>query len=218
MGRLLSRVPMASISLFDWRPTSPRPDLIFVRTLRAVAVKGGRRPSRSDLPLTVASTASSCLSRARRVCPARSVQFRQRRRYRGELAIGRASRHELVFGRPRRSHHDAVMRIGGEAPRGGPILNRGAQAIVQVGLPPPRSVVCSWSVAVTLGLQQLRCGYGAGRSRRPSGASPVVASRHRTMRSLRASATIIVLRTPRRASAVRLRYHALSGLPFWCTR
>ena len=43
----------------------------------------------------------------------------------------RVARHELVFGRPRRSHHDAVMRIGGEAPRGRPILNRGAKAIVQ---------------------------------------------------------------------------------------
>jgi len=50
MGRLLSRVAIASISLFDWPATSPRPDLTFLRTLRAVAVKGGRRPSRSDLP------------------------------------------------------------------------------------------------------------------------------------------------------------------------
>jgi hypothetical protein len=37
--------------------TSPRPDLISVRALRGAAVKGGRRPSRSDLPLTAVSTA-----------------------------------------------------------------------------------------------------------------------------------------------------------------
>ena len=110
--------------------SSSRPD--FPGTMRAVAVKGGRRPSHSDLPLTGASTASRFLSRATRVCPARSVHFRQQRRYRGELALGaRVARHELVFGRPRGSHHDAVMRIGGEAPRGGPILNRGAKPIVQ---------------------------------------------------------------------------------------
>src|SRR6266850_4833740 len=43
---------------------------------------------------------------------------------RGELAIGRGtSRHTLVFGRSVRDpDHDAVMRIGGEAPGGGPIL------------------------------------------------------------------------------------------------
>src|SRR3954469_4483759 len=36
---------------------------------------------------------------------------------RGELAIGRgSSRHTLVFGRPQGPDHDAVMRIGGEAP------------------------------------------------------------------------------------------------------
>ena len=50
---------------------------------------------------------------------------------RGARHWARVARHELVFGRPRRSHHDAVMRIGGKAPRGGPILNRGAKAIVQ---------------------------------------------------------------------------------------
>src|SRR5271165_6914072 len=79
---------------------------------------------------------------------------------RGARHRARVARHELVFGRPRRSHHDAVMRIGGEAPRGGPILNRGVKAIVHVGLPPPRAVVyrsgtvvtlaCSNSVVVTL--------------------------------------------------------------------
>ena len=137
---------------------------------------------------------------------------------RGARHRARVARHELVFGRPRRSHHDAVMRIGGEAPRGGPILNRGAKAIVQRRVAAASGRRLQVEHPRDARPQQLRCGYAAGRSSRPSGASPVVASRHSTMRSLRASATIIVLRTPRRASAVRLRYHALSGLPFWCTR
>ena len=50
---------------------------------------------------------------------------------RGARHRARVARHELVFGRQGRSHHDAVMPIGGEAPRGGPILNRGAKAVVQ---------------------------------------------------------------------------------------
>jgi hypothetical protein len=41
MVQLLSMVPIASISLFDWRATSPRPDPILLQTLRAVVVKGG---------------------------------------------------------------------------------------------------------------------------------------------------------------------------------
>jgi transposase, IS5 family len=41
----------------SWRP-SPRPDLDFRLAPRTVTVKGGRRPSRSDLPLTVTSTAA----------------------------------------------------------------------------------------------------------------------------------------------------------------
>jgi hypothetical protein len=41
--------------------SSSRP--AFARLLRGAAVKGGRRPSRSDLPLTAASTAADLLDR-----------------------------------------------------------------------------------------------------------------------------------------------------------
>ena len=58
MGRLVSRLFVMAISLFGRAATSPRPDLLFARPLRGAAVKGGRRPSRSDLPLTAASTAT----------------------------------------------------------------------------------------------------------------------------------------------------------------
>ena len=36
--------------------------------------------------------------------------------------------------------HDAVMRIGGEAPGGGPILSVGISARFEYGFPPPRIV------------------------------------------------------------------------------
>ena len=36
--------------------------------------------------------------------------------------------------------HDAVMRIGGEAPGGGPILSVGISARFEYGVPPPRIV------------------------------------------------------------------------------
>ena len=47
----------------------------------------------------------------------------------------------------------------------------------------------------------------AGRKTTPSSVSPVVTKRQSAMSSLRASATIIVLRVPTRLSAVRARYH-----------
>src|SRR5215475_3755940 len=47
---------LLAISLLGRAATSPRPDLVFAKLLRGAAVKGGRRPSRSDLPLTAAST------------------------------------------------------------------------------------------------------------------------------------------------------------------
>jgi hypothetical protein len=36
--------------------------------------------------------------------------------------------------------HDAIMRIGGEAPGGGPILSVGISAMFEYGFPPPRIV------------------------------------------------------------------------------
>jgi hypothetical protein len=48
----------------------------------------------------------------------------------------------------------------------------------------------------------------------PSSISPVVTKRQSAMSSLRASATIIVLRVPARRSAVRAWYHRASALSF----
>jgi hypothetical protein len=54
----------------------------------------------------------------------------------------------------------------------------------------------------------------AGRRMTPSNVSPVVTKRQSAMISLRASATIMVLRVPLRLSAVRARYHNASALCF----
>jgi hypothetical protein len=99
--------------------SSARPN--FVGPLRAAAVKGGRRPSRSDLPLTVASTAADSLDR--------------REIGRVPLSFGGSALATMTIPRgaclqaldivpqtcirPIREdrNHDAVMRIGGEAPR-----------------------------------------------------------------------------------------------------
>jgi hypothetical protein len=89
------------------------------------------------------------------------------------------------------------------------------------GFPPPRIV----NSAVVLKSQRAPNGaewcarsdkpfQDAGRKTTPSSGSPVVTKRQSAMTSLRASATIIVLRVPRRLSAVRARYHTASALSF----
>jgi hypothetical protein len=54
----------------------------------------------------------------------------------------------------------------------------------------------------------------AGRKMTPSNVSPVVTKRQSAMSSLRARATIMVLRVPARLSAVRAWYHSASALSF----
>jgi hypothetical protein len=71
------------------RRPSPRPDLPSGQTPRAVVVKGGRRPSRSDLPLTTTSTAPSCFGRTRSIRKTNPRRARHQARY---------TRHKLVCG------------------------------------------------------------------------------------------------------------------------
>ena len=105
--------------------------------------------------------------------------------------------------------HDAVMRIGGEAPGGGPILSVGISAMSCCGSTPPR-IVSQHSPAKASGCRKGKkmclCWRGfqlAGRRMTPSSSSPVVTKRQSPMSSLRARATIIVLRVLARPSAVR---------------
>src|SRR6266550_629953 len=117
--------------------------------------------------------------------------------------------------------HDAVMRIGGEAPGGGPILSVGISAMFEYGFPPPRIVnsAVGWKSArapngTDCYARSSKPFQAAGRKTTPSNVSPVVTKRQSAMTSLRASATIMVLRVPRRLSAVRARYHSASALCF----
>ena len=128
---------------------------------------------------------------------------------RGELAIGRISlRRNLVFGRILPDpDHDAVIRIGGEAPGGGPILESGVErhGLLRVAATSDRDRNRRRVRQAPKACRIPPC-YAA-RITTPAGTSPTVTRRHRAMRSLRASATIMVLRVPRRAFAVRTRYH-----------
>lgn len=105
---------------------------------------------------------------------------------------------------------------------GGPILAPGMRAMVFLGTPPPRIVIggssdddaeLERSFAILPGSRS----HEAGRSTMPSGVTPVVTRRHSAMSSLRASATIIVLRVPR-VFSVRCRYHLAKALSCWNIR
>jgi hypothetical protein len=104
----------------------------------------------------------------------------------------------------------------------GPFYRSASSARFEYGVPPPRIV----NSAVVLKSQPrapnsaecyARSGkpfQDAGRKTTPSNGSPVVTKRQSAMISLRASATIMVLRVPLRLSAVRARYHNVSALSF----
>src|SRR6202040_4233863 len=104
--------------------------------------------------------------------------------------------------------HDAVMRIGGKAPGGGPHSLR--RHCVPCQLPVPATSDRQSAVRAER-QREPRIGkmlvpevfQPAGRRMTPSNVSPVVTKRQSAMSSLRANATIIVLRVPRRLSAVR---------------
>src|SRR5258706_16090520 len=109
----------------------------------------------------------------------------------------------------------------GEAPGGGPILSVGISAMFVLRFPPPRilsSAAREKPARAPNGAEwYARSGkpfQPAGRKTTPSSVSPVVTKRQSAMSSLRASATIIVLRVPTRLSAVRPRYDNANALSF----
>jgi hypothetical protein len=138
---------------------------------------------------------------------------RKMKRSEGELAIQRGSiaPHTCIRYVLRGPNHDAVIRIGGEAPRRRAHSPCGVHTMRYGGWSPPRIV---FGARLHL-LRQAPIGlFGhlvvyatAGRKEMPSGISPVITIRHSAMSSLRASATIMVLRVPLRPSADRSRYH-----------
>jgi hypothetical protein len=103
----------------------------------------------------------------------------------------------------------------------GPFYRSASSAMFEYGFPPPRivnsAVVLKASGAPNGAECSARSGkpfQDAGRKTTPSKGSPVVTKRQSAMISLRASATIMVLRVPLRLSAVRARYHKASALSF----
>ena len=129
----------------------------------------------------------------------------------------------LVFGRSVRigtmmQSYASAAKLRGS----GPILHRGLEAME--GTSGHRHLGSS-SAAPSMG-RQSGChvvllflvspaiAHAAGRKMTPSGTSPVVTRRHSAMSSLRASATIIVLRVLPRPSAVRASNHFAKALSF----
>ena len=125
---------------------------------------------------------------------------------RGARHCGASSRRELVCGRSIRIL--TMMQScasAATAPGGGPILSVGISAMFVLRFPPPRIVNSAvrekparapngaeWSARSDKPFQP------AGRNTTPSSVSPVVTKRQSAMSSLRASATIIVLRVAAR--------------------
>src|SRR5246127_4662055 len=116
-------------------------------------------------------------------------------------------------------NHDAVMRIAGEAreQRAHP-AQRPWKPWFTVGSPPPRihrqTLVRTAKPLALLFLSFRTVAHGTGRRPTPCGTWPVVARRQRAISSLRASATIMVLRVPPRPSAVRAVNHWARALFF----
>ena len=128
------------------------------------------------------------------------------------------SRHNLVFGRSEDPNHDAVMRIGSEAPSGGPILPFGLKPRDLSGfrhLEPLSASVTSGQGRI--GVPSASSVHCTARKTTPSGTMPSRTSRHRAISSLRAKATIMGFRVPR-AFSVRDRNHCVKALVFWCRR
>src|SRR5262249_9320397 len=127
---------------------------------------------------------------------------------RGELVIGRGIAPQPCIRSIRVDRgHDAVMRIGGEAPgRQVHSAQRLASHGFYVGSPRPRmssAARSSGSPNCFVVLPFDVAAYHAGRKTMPSDTWPVVTRRQRAMSSFRANATIIVLRVLPRPSAVR---------------
>jgi hypothetical protein len=138
---------------------------------------------------------------------------------RGEPASG----HESIAPQPcigwvQGPNHDAVMRIGGEAPKRRTHSSLRRKPRNHVGTPPPRTVIGdphalgrSWRVP------SLSSVHYAERRTMPCGTMPSRTNCHRPIRSLRAKATIMVLRVPL-AFSVPARNHCAQALVFWNIR
>ena len=118
-GAIDVKLSSSSISLFDRPATSPRPDLVSLAAARSGGQGWAKGPSRSDLPLTVASTVAGLADRG--VETYRFLRWFGVGNFdgtEGSSPSGAEIAPQTCI-RPIREdrNHDAVMRIGGEAPR-----------------------------------------------------------------------------------------------------
>jgi hypothetical protein len=151
------------------------------------------------------------------------------------------SRHTLVFGGSDADpNHDAVMRIGGEAPRRRAHSLRRRASHACLGSPPPRTIMgrpsstcrreapnlawlSAWQRRLTLPdaappLAGPRRWSPAAKEPAPAKAGGDEQLARQSLPLRRQGATIMVLRVAPRASAVRARYHCASALSFWNIR
>src|ERR1700681_3288986 len=184
------------------RTTSPRPDLEAAGRVGGARVKGGRRPSRSDVALDDREPRGRLEGRVSVLVLATLRRLPRRVRLGRDIASQTCIR--LIHPD---QNHDACMRIGGEAPRRRVHSGSRREGHVFVRITATSDVVSRPQGGLPKGveLRKLRGHAPAGRNLMPSVNSPVVTSRHSAMRSLRASATIMVLRVVLRPSAVRSR-------------
>ncbi len=119
------------ISLFDWGRHLLVPTCFFLGAGRSGG-QGWPKAIAQRLALDGRDHSAKLAQSGRHGCRAPARSGRQRRRYRGELAIGRASRATNLYSADPRV--DTTMQSCASAAKlrgGGPILNRGAKAIVQ---------------------------------------------------------------------------------------
>lgn len=222
MGLLLSRSSAvqrmscpSSVSLFDLKARFFVPTRGSARPSRAGAVKVGRR-----------TNLSRCFALARPYLDsfehAGTVGCGRDDDQRGARFRARISRATTLY--PVGPGTRTMMQSCASAAKlrgGGPILPLGMTAMGQLGTPPPRTVIGGPSQADGVGrncrVPSVTSVHCAGRRTTPSGTTPSRTSRHRAIRSLRAKATIMVLRVPR-ALSVRPRNHCAKVLSFWNMR
>src|SRR3954449_13006033 len=164
-----------------------------------------RRP-----PIPVAATRRTLSGASSTSCSAKA----EPRRSEGSLPSGTDHRATPLYAvGPRGPDHDAVMRIGGEAPgrRAHSRKRCRHHGLLRVTATSDRQRRPGRSCSPgSEGLSAFS--RYAARKTTPAGTSPVVTMRHSAISSFLARATIRVLRVPPRASAVRARYHCESAL------
>lgn len=111
-------------------------------------------------------------------------------------------------------NHDAAIRIDNQAPGWRSLSGKRYRNHVMYRVATTSDRQDRRPDAWPLPVRGYEAAVTAGLMRTPSGTSPVLDIRHKAIKSLRASATIIAMRVRPRPSAVRSRYHLTRALSF----